>query len=128
MVYHGRRGGSNWVRFVYNDDVLPHLPGVYVVYIKGRLTYIGQSADIAKRVRSYALRMSYGANWFTPWGQTPEVIIKCRFAKEYGDWTMREAQLIRRLKPPQNCLGSSLPRGQRKIRVDIMSQPVGASK
>lgn len=98
-----------WHTFDFHTFDFRHIEprgGVYVVYCGGKLLYIGQSANVNKRILSYRFRAPWSENIFTPWGQFKSVVIKVSYGKRYGDWAMRELRLIRRLKPIENCVGS----------------------
>jgi len=105
--------GSRWITFDIGDPrrlSFPRLPGCYVVYLDGQLSYVGQTADMAKRMSAHGLRIGYGSSCLSVWGSHRSVIIKVRFSTAYGDWAMREARLIHRLQPRLNCVGSSRKR------------------
>lgn len=89
----------------------PSIPACYVIYLDGVVTYIGQTIHLAKRMYAYEFRYAYSNNVITPWGFTHRLIVKYRPSIRYGDWAMIELRLIKRLQPPQNCVGSTKQRG-----------------
>lgn len=85
--------------------------GVYAVYCDGVLIYIGQSADVLKRLESY--KMNYGfsnGRIYTPWGFCKDLYVKVRSARRMGEHLMIEARMIARLKPKFNCVGGNRQR------------------
>lgn len=90
---------------------IPGRPACYVVFLDGSVTYVGQSTNLKSRFSTYAIRLGYGAGVLTPWGAAGSIEVKVNFGTQYGDWAMRELRLIRRLKPPGNCLGSTKQKG-----------------
>lgn len=85
--------------------VLPRSPGVYAIYLDGRLAYIGQSVDLRNRLSEHRIRQGYDHNVHTDWGTFKTMQIKISFSRRYGDWAMRELRLIRRLRPWANRRG-----------------------
>jgi excinuclease UvrABC nuclease subunit len=96
-----------WISF--NDDQqqdIPGVPGCYVIYLDGALTYIGQSCNVRDRIRSHGIRGFRYSAWIkTPWGNARNVRIKVRPSSRYGDWAMIELRLIKRLRPAGNRRG-----------------------
>lgn len=105
--------GSRWVRYDVGClyCVFPRRPACYVIYLDGRLSYIGQASDFAVRVSAHGIRAGYGGSVMTKWGAYKSVVIKARFSTVFGDWAMRELRLIQRLQPLLNCVGSVRKRG-----------------
>lgn len=96
---------------VYDFDEswdIPEGPGVYVIFGDGKLLYIGQSRFVNRRLKNYDINWPrYSSAYIrTPWGDFDRVIVKIRRSAMFGDWAMMELRLIRRLKPPFNCIGS----------------------
>jgi excinuclease UvrABC nuclease subunit len=84
---------------------LPRVSCCYVIYLDGRLKYIGSTNDLRNRFSGHAFRYGYGRNIHTPWGDFSDdikFIIKYKPSKKYGDWLMIEARLIRKLRPEYN--------------------------
>lgn len=105
--------GSRWVTFDFGaacDLVFPRKPACYVVYLDGKLSYVGQAADLAARMSAHGIRLGYGSSVLTKWGSFSSVVVKARFATVLGDWAMREIRLIYRLQPVHNCVGAARPR------------------
>lgn len=101
--------GTKWIVFDAGMCSLlaPAEPGCYVVYIDGKIAYIGQSINVRKRFSMHGFNFAHYSNDYdTPWGQFDSVVIKVRFGDRYGDWAMRELRLIKRIKPHLNCVGS----------------------
>jgi excinuclease UvrABC nuclease subunit len=81
---------------------LPSLPGVYVVFIEGRVAYVGQSSNIRTRFTEHNFEHGYGHDLHTPWGdfhKDTSVTMKIKLSRRLGDWTMWEVRLIATLKP-----------------------------
>lgn len=68
-------------------------PAVYVIYDGGKVVYIGSTAGLRYRLKAHRAGILKKL-------QNPR--IKFSFTKHYGDWLMREARLIKRLKPVCN--------------------------
>ena len=104
---------SRWVSI--DPDLLavaPAAPACYVVYIDGRLGYIGQTNNLRRRMAGHGIDISrYSDSYRTPWGTARQIHIKANFGVRFGDWAMRELRLIRRLRPHLNCVGSTKVRG-----------------
>lgn len=88
----------------------PDVPACYAIYIDGEVAYVGQSFRLSSRLSSYHIHVNlFGVRaddwWVTPWGKFAHVRIKFKRSRRYGDWLMREARLIRRLKPRFNDYG-----------------------
>lgn len=78
-------------------------PGCYAIYLDGRLVYIGQSANVRRRLLDYGIHSNIFADKTeTPWGQADVVVVKFKGSTRAGDWLMREYRLIKRLNPPGN--------------------------
>lgn len=107
--------GSKWLTFHVgvSDPLFPRAPACYVVYLDGRLSYIGQASDLAVRMSAHGIRVGYGAEVLTKWGSFRSVVVKARFSNRLGDWAMREIRLIHRLQPPLNCVGSTRARASK---------------
>lgn len=109
--------GSRWVRYDFEDNVRPFFaskPGCYAIFIDGKLAYIGQTSNVAKRMSAHGLRNSYGGGHVTCWGACRALVVKVRYATSLGDWAQREIRLIERLKPAFNCVGGGArKRGER---------------
>jgi hypothetical protein len=80
---------------------MPRCPGVYVISLGQRLTYVGSSWSLAERFPYHKIRCVEGV-WITPWGGSVHLRIKYKRSKRFGDWLMDEARLIRKLVPPGN--------------------------
>lgn len=84
---------------------LPSVACCYAVYLDGVLRYIGSTSDLRNRFTGHGFRHSYGRTFITPWGEFDlplSITIKYSPSRRHGDWLMREARLIRRLKPSFN--------------------------
>lgn len=79
----------------------PRHPGVYVVYLGGKLVYVGSSWSLAERFPYHKMRCVEGV-WCTPWGGSVNLTVKYKKPARFGDWLMDEVRLIRRLKPSGN--------------------------
>jgi len=110
QFYPGDWHGTKWFKYRPMSLTIKPLPGCYVIYLDGALSYIGQSSNVRKRISNHRLRYGYGAGVITPWGQFSDCCIKVRYSTKYGDWAMRELRLIRKLRPCLNCVGSTRKR------------------
>lgn len=103
-----RIGGGNWQWIdPFAATSAPHVPGVYAIYLDGKLSYIGQSKDLSARLAGYRLRAQYNrfsrrVEAVTPWGRFSTIAVKVRASRRFGDWLMIERRLISRLRPPMN--------------------------
>ena len=97
---------SSWQKYPFRKfNQIPNKPGVYVICIDGLPVYVGQSFDVRSWLYAHNIRYGYARNILLPWGSIPDnqlVSVKVGFSKKYGDWTMRELRLIRRLQPKYN--------------------------
>lgn len=75
-------------------------PGVYVVYINGILSYVGQSNT--PRIRFYQHGINHFDKFETPWGEFDELYIKIKYPSSYGKEAMIEKRLLKKLKPRFN--------------------------
>lgn len=112
-----RRAPRAWQVSNEHLHCFPDEAGCYVIYFDGAIGYIGQSVCLSTRISQYRIHRNIfgGKEWVTPWGSFDSVVIKFKLGRRYGDWLMREARLIRRLKPPMNTHGHGY-RSQRKLR------------
>jgi len=88
-------------------DKFPARPACYVVLSAGMPVYVGQTVNLRSRIRNHNFRATHARrdHAVTPWGNLKDVSFKINFGYRFGDWTMREARLIRRLKPRFNKQG-----------------------
>lgn len=77
-------------------------PAVYAIYDGSKLVYIGSTTGLRYRLKAHRTGILRKL-------QNPQ--IKYSFTKHYGDWLMREARLIRRLKPQFNSSRGIKERG-----------------
>jgi hypothetical protein len=98
--------GSRWFKAHPITDELPHEPAVYVIYVEGVASYVGQTVSLRLRFREHKFMWGYGPEVQTPWGMAKDVFIKASKSRKFGDWAMRELRLIRRLRPINNCIGN----------------------
>ncbi len=85
---------------------LPEVPGCYALVLDGKVVYVGQSINLQARFKQHGIRAVSGGAHETKWGRlVGELQLKVRFAQKHGDWYMREARLISRLKPVFNKRG-----------------------
>ena len=105
------RDGRRFEFFVPRSTLtnLPEGPGVYrMLDIEGKLLYIGKAKNLHRRVNSYFTNSS---------GHSDKVLDLVRHAREVTyeqtgselEASLREAELIRTLKPPYNRLSKHLP-------------------
>jgi excinuclease UvrABC nuclease subunit len=109
---HTARDGRRFEFFVPRPTLehLPEKPGVYrMLDGEGRLLYIGKAKNLRRRVHSYFTNSS---------GHSDKVLDLVRTVREVTyeqtgselEAALREAELIRKLKPPYNRLSKHLPR------------------
>ncbi|NOT53398.1 MAG: GIY-YIG nuclease family protein, partial [Deltaproteobacteria bacterium] len=109
---HVARDGRRFEFFVQRPVLshIPHGPGVYrMLDGEGRLLYIGKAKNLHRRVNSYFTNSS---------GHSDKVLDLVRTVREVTydqtgselEAALREAELIRALKPPYNRLSKHLPR------------------
>lgn len=91
----------------------PSMGGVYALYCNGRLRYIGESQNLAKRINSHLENI---ARYFIG-GSHRRVYIKIRPEKD-GDRKVVESRLIKRLQPMGNRNGYRIPEGYDLISFD----------
>jgi hypothetical protein len=97
--------GSRWITCDAAAAFFPAIPACYVVYLDGKLSYIGQTSNLQSRVSAHGIRLSLGGGFHTKWGYFSSVIFKIRYGSKMGDWAMREVRLIHRIQPPLNRAG-----------------------
>lgn len=100
---------------IVQRGAIPSGPGVYAVYVRGELVYVGSSSDLRSRARLYFRKARPVLNYDehddrppfeTPWGHRHDgrdVVVKVKASRRYADWLMIEARLIRRLRPCYNA-------------------------
>jgi hypothetical protein len=77
-----------------------NLPGIYVIYLDGKLSYVGQSNTPKYRFCQHKFR-SY-EYYETPWGKFKNMYAKIKYPSKYGVEAMIEKRLIKKLKPVFN--------------------------
>lgn len=116
MNYYMDKRGTRWESF---DPTDPHTiearPGCYVIYLGGRLVYVGQSENVKRRIKGYRCVNRRGAEDMrdghtnSPWGpahwRDGGLRGKVRNAARFGEQLMTEARLIYRIRPPFNRRG-----------------------
>lgn len=93
------------IDFLNERQNMPVVACCYAIYLDGILKYIGSTNNLRNRFSGHAIRYGYAKNIHTPWGDFPSsiiFIIKYKPSTKYGDWLMREARLIKKIKPPFN--------------------------
>ena len=107
---------SGWTRFSANSGMLgaPKAPGVYVIYVDDRPTYVGVAGDLKARLKSHRIMNIPGPNMFDGWVQTPWGNIPWIRCKVYGKLKIManrqaayrlEQRLIQKLNPEFNIQG-----------------------
>lgn len=82
--------------FSFEPPDVPEWQCCYVLYVKGKLVYIGQTSNLKLRIRAhYAKGGLRGLEW-------ADVRIKAKLGRRYGCWAMDEIRLIDRLQPSWN--------------------------
>lgn len=111
-LQHSARDGRRFEFFVPRPTLsnIPEGPGVYrMLNAEGKLLYIGKANNLHRRVNSYFTNSS---------GHSDKVLDLIRHARDVRyeqtgselEASLREAALIRTLKPPYNRLSKHLPR------------------
>lgn len=109
---HTARDGRRFEFFVPRPtlDHLPEEPGVYRMFDgEGRLLYIGKAKNLRRRVHSYFTNSSGHSDKVLDLIRTVREVIYEQTGSEL-EAALREAELIRSLKPPYNRLSKHLPR------------------
>ncbi len=83
--------------------VLPNVGACYVVYSGKRAVYVGSSGNL--RARFSGRLTNDGSRGVDLWLSLPNLWLKFKTTKRYGDWRMDELRLIRRLHPQFNIQG-----------------------
>ncbi len=87
-------------------DTIPEEPGCYVIYMDGRVVYVGSTTNVLKRIKAHGIRLArYSNGYYSAWGRAHRLLVKCKVGERYGEWRMWEARLIKRLQPPYNRRG-----------------------
>ena len=94
----------------------PSVSGVYALYCNGRLRYIGESKNLAKRINSHLENI---VRYFIS-GSHRRLYVKIRPEKD-GDRKAVESRLIKRLQPMGNRNGYRIPEGYDLISFDECS-------
>lgn len=97
-------GVNRWtfVRDAWLAGNIPAVPGCYCLYVNGRVVYVGQTDNLYRRIPHH-LRIRGYSNWITtPWGQFPDVLVKCKRVDKPASRYRLEAKLIARLGPKFN--------------------------
>src|SRR5258708_8818385 len=71
---------------------LPIMPGCYVVYVDGTLSYVGSCVNLESRLQNRFKRMPTG-RWRTEWGVFGSVKLKFRISRIFGDSAMYELRI-----------------------------------
>jgi excinuclease UvrABC nuclease subunit len=97
------RGAQKGGRWITATDILriPAGPGVYAIYEKRKLLYIGSSSNLYNRLYQH----QHSDNRVSQALLGRYARVKYRPSVEYGDWLMVELRLLSRLKPPCNRCG-----------------------
>ena len=97
-------GRPQWCwRVLETINMVPESSGCYAIYVGGVLAYIGSSCNLRSRLMQHGFRMVRNRKKSPPrWGDNAALTVKICLSRRYGDWLMREARLIRRLKPRDN--------------------------
>lgn len=109
---HTARDGRRFEFFLPRPALahLPEEPGVYrMLDDEGRLLYIGKAKNLRRRVTSYFTNSSSHSDKVLDLVRTVREVTHERTGSEL-EAALREAELIRTLKPPYNRLSKHLPR------------------
>lgn len=110
---------SRWTTFVpelssrfrsHLKERVPKCPGVYALYDRSSLFYIGCTTNLRSRLEShilthgqYSVEESPGI-WPSYWHSTGYLVIKYSIPFKHGDWATREIRLLTRVRPRRNKL------------------------
>jgi excinuclease UvrABC nuclease subunit len=108
--------GKTWKKCIEHYN-LPARPGVYAIYLSGELVYIGSSGNMRKRFAVHAHNKNEVGRLLRE--EIERVVIKFRATRKYGDWAMVELRLLRRLRPPLNCVSLEFKRATRRSLVGM---------
>lgn len=97
-IYWFSRTGSRWRKF----DVwsAPDWPCVYVIFILGKLSYVGETRNLKSRIFAHRHKGMLAGDV-----DLESVHIKAKISRRFGDWATDEVRLIERLRPPMNLKG-----------------------
>jgi hypothetical protein len=100
---------SRWCSLPFLElDAVPSSPGVFVIYGRGVLLYVGQSTDMLSRLRALRTSIFSPAENGTPLRAAlakynkAELRLKYERISRCGDWLSLEYRLIAKLRPPLN--------------------------
>lgn len=96
--------GSEWVTTEPFSGIARR-PGVYVIYLDGKLTYVGQSENVLYRLFEHLRFDEEKKLWVSRWGVAQKALVKAKYTRRLGDWLMWEYRLIQRLRPIGNRAG-----------------------
>ena len=107
-----RRKRHLWREVIKTPSSIIPIPGLYAIYVRGKLVYIGLSnRNVQRRVfkhikiaydRSMPTETLYETNWGVV--EESELVVKVAYSRKFGDWAAREIRLINRLRPQSNTL------------------------
>ena len=122
--------GKRWSTYFFNDlSELPDAAGVYVAYSALWPVYVGQSVSVFKRWQQHSPKAVATDPDGQPiiehrdWGRVGEFRLKVRLDRRFGERLMREARLIRRIKPRFNSGGGG--GGSPGLHADFTSSKIG---
>lgn len=99
------RRSSRWEEIVADELFkLADGPGVYAIFLDGKLFYIGSGLSLRNRISSHYRPCLFSNAYFTRWGYKDSVRVKIKRSNQKGDWLMDEFRLLKRLKPEGNKL------------------------
>lgn len=88
------RGEPRWIKLdPFAPNFLPSHACCYVIQLDGKTIYVGQTLNLRDRFYSHTLHRQHPRE---------QITLKVKFGQRYGDWAMREARLVERLKPILN--------------------------
>jgi len=100
---------SRWIKVDPFDlpNPLPESPAVYAIFANLELVYIGETVNIRNRISThgfYLARYSTSIRWRGKWYR--DLTLKIKYSKRFGEESMAERRLIRRLSPKLNHMGN----------------------
>lgn len=101
----------------YEISQLEPRPAVYALFEAGKgLFYIGETANMRARVHQHGIVLARYSNSYqtAQFGWIGDLVIKVSYSARFGEESMRERRLIRRLQPPLNF------RGLKKSKAEAM--------
>lgn len=110
---------SKWITIYpyYELAQLDPEPAVYVLYEIGKgVVYVGETSNLRARIHQHGFVLARYSNSYQSrqFGWIGDIRLKVKYSARFGEESMRERRLIRRLRPPFNF------RGLKKSKAEAM--------